>query len=726
MENLYETYFDSTDWAEPYLSSADLMENIRAYIDMYIETALTIKQEKQAGRPFHLSGIVITPEEVKATVEAGKLRYRHYALKPEVVRSIQKGWEHIISRKEASETMRLFEIKKRFMLNSFEFFAFLMALCLESDRKYERLFGYLQDNVNQYFPTLGLAKSLYSLTEIVPDNCVFLACEKGRRAEMLLFGGENLPDKTPFLSKPMKLAEKVVSYVNDRNEVSPKIRFCGEYIRHDASAGKVFINERKLTGMAKTMETALNEHEPTMLQIFGPKGTGKSFALGYLSRHCGRDIFCFDVENALNSGKNIYELLRSAIIEAVVEDSLLCLKNIPALDEETEKTVQNMIQTCRNYLDILLITSEEKNVYRYSLDYQILQIKYDMPEYEERLLLWNEFLKGKALAPSFEVETIANRFILTPKQIQNVIASAYLSAIYDGRQEMTEEDFVGAVRVQSLNRLREKATLVKADYTWDDLIAEEEQKRMMLYALNHIKYKNKVNKEWGFEKKLSYGKGLSILFYGPPGTGKTMAAQVIANELKLELYKVDLSQMVSKYIGETEKNLSVLFNEAKYANAILFFDEADALFSKRTEVSDSKDKYSNVETSFLLQKIEEFEGITILASNYLVNFDDAFKRRISFIINFQLPGAEMRYELWKSMIPKNAPTDGSIDYDFLANSFEFSGSNIKNIVVLAAYMAAAENTAISMKHIVAAIKVENAKFGKVLLKHEFGRYAQYY
>lgn len=179
---------------------------------------------------------------------------------------------------------------------------------------------------------------------------------------------------------------------------------------------------------------------------------------------------------------------------------------------------------------------------------------------------------------------------------------------------------------------------------------------MMVYAVNHIKYKNKVNGEWGFDKKLPYGKGLSVLFYGPPGTGKTMAAQVIANELGLELYKVDLSQMVSKYIGETEKNLSELFNEAQYSNAILFFDEADALFSKRTEVSDSKDKYSNVETSYLLQKIEEYEGIAILASNYLVNFDDAFKRRIKFIINFQMPGPEMRYKLWRKMFPKEAPT----------------------------------------------------------------------
>lgn len=183
---------------------------------------------------------------------------------------------------------------------------------------------------------------------------------------------------------------------------------------------------------------------------------------------------------------------------------------------------------------------------------------------------------------------------------------------------------------------------------------------------------------------------------------------------------------MSKYIGETEKNLSELFNEAQYSNAILFFDEADALFSKRTEVSDSKDKYSNVETSYLLQKIEEYEGIAILASNYLVNFDDAFKRRIKFIINFQMPGPEMRYKLWRKMFPKEAPTDSSVDFEFLADTFEFTGSNIKNIVVSAAYMAAAEGTDISMRHVVGAIRIENAKFGKVLLKHEFGRYAEFY
>ena len=724
--NLYEQYFDSTLWSVPYYGSYDLMEDICAYIDMYVETALLIREERQKGQPYRLSGIVITPDEVKAAIDGGKLPYRNDVLKEEVAESIRKGYRHILSRKEKSGTLRLFEIKERFLLNAFEFFALMLGLCAEMDRKYERLFGYLQDNVNQTWPTLGLAKALYSLTDIIPENCVFLSCQEGRRAEMILFGATPSDKKTPLLAKQIKIPEKIVSYVNDINEIGKNIRFCCSRTEKNSPLGTVYVNQEALLGLTKTVQAVWKEKEPVIIHLFGPKGTGKFFAVRYMGQKAGRNVFSFDVEIALHSGKNMEELLKNALIEAITENSLFCLRNIPVLQEDGERMLQTMIRLCRDYIDVLFLTSAEKEVYDYALDYKVLQVSYEMPEFDQRLLLWKEFLKERNISPGFDVAGFANKFILSPKQIQNVIASASLSAVYAGRDEMLEEDVLGAIRNQSLNRLREKATLVKAVYTWDDLIAEPEQKKMMMYAVNHIKYKNKVNQEWGFGRKLAYGRGLSVLFYGPPGTGKTMAAQVIANELKLELYKVDLSQMVSKYIGETEKNLTVLFNEAKYSNAILFFDEADALFSKRTEVTDSKDKYSNVETSFLLQKMEEFEGITILASNYLVNFDDAFKRRIRFIINFQLPGPDMRYKLWTSMIPKTAPTDGNIDYEFLAQNFEFSGSNIKNITISAAYMAAAEDTAISMKHIVAAIKVENAKVGKVLLKHEFGRYAEYY
>lgn len=228
--------------------------------------------------------------------------------------------------------------------------------------------------------------------------------------------------------------------------------------------------------------------------------------------------------------------------------------------------------------------------------------------------------------------------------------------------------------------------------------------------------------DWNFQSKLAYGRAVSALFYGVPGTGKTMAAQVIANELELDLYRVDLSQIINKYVGETEKNLSRIFDEAAGCGGILFFDEADALFAKRTEIADSKDKYANAETAFLLQKIEEFDGLVILATNLAYNFDDAFKRRINYMVNFTKPDQAQRRELWRKVFPPQTGATDRLDIDFLAESFEITGSTIKSIAVSAAYMAAAEGTQIGMVHVIRALKHEYVKTGEILIKSRLREY----
>ena len=214
-----------------------------------------------------------------------------------------------------------------------------------------------------------------------------------------------------------------------------------------------------------------------------------------------------------------------------------------------------------------------------------------------------------------------------------------------------------------------------------------------------------------------------MLFSGPSGTGKTMAAQVVASELGLEIYRVDLSQVVSKWIGETEKNIGEIFDSAQRSNVVLLFDEMDALFAKRTEVTDSHDKSANLETSYLLQKIEEYSGITIMTTNFIQNIDQAFFRRISYVVNFNLPGVELRKKMWIKMYPKQAPMDKNIDFDFLANNFAIAGGNIKNVVITSTFMAAAEGTNITMSHVLKALEYEITKQGKMISKSDFGKYA---
>jgi len=230
---------------------------------------------------------------------------------------------------------------------------------------------------------------------------------------------------------------------------------------------------------------------------------------------------------------------------------------------------------------------------------------------------------------------------------------------------------------------------------------------------NRAKYRHIVYGDWGFDRKLSLGKGLNALFSGPPGTGKTMAAEVIANELNLDLYKIDLSQVVSKYIGETEKNLDKIFTEAQNSNAILFFDEADALFGKRSEVKDAHDRYANIEIGYLLQKMEEYDGITILATNLRKNMDEAFIRRIQVIIEFPFPDEEYRKLIWEVTFPTETPINDDVKFDILAREIKLAGGNIKNIALAAAFYAAGDGGIIQMPHLIYAARQEYQKIGRM-------------
>ena len=245
-----------------------------------------------------------------------------------------------------------------------------------------------------------------------------------------------------------------------------------------------------------------------------------------------------------------------------------------------------------------------------------------------------------------------------------------------------------------------------------DLCLPAEHHRKLVTVCAMLGKRDKVMREWGFSEKYTYGNGTSLLFYGAPGTGKTMAAQAIAGELGMPLYRVDLSQLISKYIGETQKNIGKVFEQAGQLKGILLFDEADALFAKRNEVNDAQDKYSNAETAYLLQRIEEWDGICILATNLLQNFDEAFRRRITYMLNFPMPDEEVRERLWQKVFPKQASVSEDMDTGVLAENFELSGAAIRNAALQGAYLAAVEETEIGMKHVLGGIANEYRKLNK--------------
>jgi len=228
--------------------------------------------------------------------------------------------------------------------------------------------------------------------------------------------------------------------------------------------------------------------------------------------------------------------------------------------------------------------------------------------------------------------------------------------------------------------------------------------------------------QWGFDRTLNRSTGTSALFAGPPGTGKTMAAEVIAGELGLDLYAIDLATVVDKYVGETEKNLDKIFAEADQVHGVLFFDEADALFGKRSEVRDAHDRYANVEVAYLLQRMESFDGIAILATNLRANIDEAFARRLDAVVDFPMPDDEHRLELWELGLPAGVPRADDVDLEFCARAFELSGGNIKNITLAAAYLAAMDDREVQMADLIKGTQREYRKLGRLLGESEFGPY----
>jgi SpoVK/Ycf46/Vps4 family AAA+-type ATPase len=258
-------------------------------------------------------------------------------------------------------------------------------------------------------------------------------------------------------------------------------------------------------------------------------------------------------------------------------------------------------------------------------------------------------------------------------------------------------------------------TRIEATQRWDDLVLPPATLDAMREIVSRAHWRHHVLQNWGFERKLTKGLGLSALFSGPPGTGKTMVAGILARELALEIYQIDLSRVVSKYIGETEKNLAEVFDGADWGNVLLLFDEADALFSKRTDVKSSNDRFSNMEVNYLLQRLERFEGVSILTSNLAGSIDPAFKRRFTFRVEFATPDVAEREVLWRRMLPVEAVLDERLDNEWLAARYELTGGNIRNALLRAAFLAAGEQRGITMDHVVRAVGLEYRDAGQIAI-----------
>ncbi|MCL2167297.1 MAG: ATP-binding protein, partial [Clostridiales bacterium] len=601
-----------------------------------------------------------------------------------------------------------------FSLRAFERHCLCLALLPELDSSFESAFAKLHGEEERRLLSLELAVRLFSADETPPlpyRDCLDegsllrryffdVTCDRGRSD----------------LTAVLKLKRRIAAFITEGQIDNPALAGVCHVWEPDISAVAAWEPDASAVAaweseeaVADRMEryfalTEARESGGIAFLLHGPKGVGKKRNILRFAGRMDQSVLFVDMTkltpdlwrgHAVNGA-----LLDDLYRESILRQSALCFDGLDFLassDAVGRSAVGLLLEGALETANLVFATSESPlRLSGGEPERRCLSIPVAMPDEETRRLLWRRLSDGYAIAERVDLDELADKFILSPGQIEGALVEADKAAFQRGLTTIDRDClYIGCYSRLDHTPDITKAMKLPASFAWEDLILPPASKDLLRLACEQVQYRHMVYHRWGFGSKLPYGRGLSLLFSGPPGTGKTMGAQVIANELRMELYKVDLAGVVSKYIGETEKNLREIFSEAKKSQAILFFDEADVLFSKRTEIREANDKYSNMEAAFLLQKIEEYEGVSVLATNYLQNIDEAFKRRIKFIVEFPFPNEAYRLLLWKAVFPAAVPLGEDLDRDYLAERFALSGSHIKNIAVNAAFMAAARSSAVT-------------------------------
>ncbi len=710
---------------------------------LYAELArldLLIRREvwrwQQTGAPERvedeLRGLFISDAEVGAILngiypgsEVVRRRTTGRRIERALSQAIARAADEISRRKRASAargiSLRLEELRTRFDLLPLDLDILLVCIAPELELRYERLYSYLQDDVTRKRPTVALILNL-----LCPDREARLAARSRfapdapllRHRLLTLFGDPSQP-QPPLLAHYARVEQRVLGFVLEQDALDPALDDCATLITPTLDLDALIVPPKVARRLARLADSP-PKRTPAVIVLRGAEGSGRHTVAQSLCAAWRRPLLTVNLErlpadaSALSSGVMI------ALREARLTGAVVYWQGYVSLLEEGTSPRRDQFHdllVSAPLVHFLPLDESRPEPGRALLRAAYLtRINLPRPDYALRRRLWARFLEGHKLAPDADLSAVAGRFRLTVGQIYDAVADAAHRA--EG-QPITTADLFAAARDRTAGRLAGLAKKIVPRHTWDDLVLPADQVAQLHELCAQVHYRHVVLDEWGFDHRLSLGKGLNALFAGPSGTGKTMAAEVVAGELGLDLYKIDLSTVVSKYVGETEKNLERIFTAAHHSNAILFFDEADALFGKRSEVRDAHDRYANVEISYLLQKMEEYDGLVILTTNLNKNMDEAFVRRMHFTVEFPYPEPADRLRLWKVLLPPQVPLANDVDLELLATRYRLTGGNIRNVILYAAFLAARDGGRLGMEHLLWATRREFQKMGRLADEREF-------
>jgi AAA+ superfamily predicted ATPase len=623
----------------------------------------------------------------------------------------------------AGDASPLHWLAQAFELTAFDTDVMLIALAPELDLRYERLYGYLQDDVTRRRATVDLALNLLcgSGAERLAMRPRFAPSAPLVRHGMI----DLIPDpnqlQPPLLSHYIKLDEQIIRVLLGEPDLDPRLAHFTTLLEPVPAADPSYLPPQIQHALPAFTQDGDLAHTAIRLYFHGARGAGKENAARAVAAALGSPLVVADVSR-IGDVPDLDHTLQRLFREVRLKRAVLYLRGVDALRGADATARWLSLQTAlARHQGLAILGGRRPWVPATSAALAVATVVFDIPGYEVRRRCWHAWLAERGCAASErDVESLAGSFRLNPGQIAAAIDNAHHRARWRAAQFVDDADGTAptipdafeAARAQTGHELATLAHRIEPKYGWDDLVLPPDPSAQLREICAQAHYRHVVYGAWGFDRKLSLGKGLNVLFCGPPGTGKTMAAEVIARELQVDLYKIDLSQVVNKYIGETEKNLDRIFAVAENSNAILFFDEADALFGKRSEIRDSHDRYANIEISYLLQKMEEYQGVSILATNLRQNLDDAFVRRLQAIVEFPFPAEEYRRRIWESVFPSEAPLGDDVQFALLARAVALPGGNIKNMALAAAFYGAADHGVIRTAHLIQAAHREHQKLAR--------------
>ena len=587
-----------------------------------------------------------------------------------------------------------------FRLSAFERDVLLLCAGMELDSTFAALCASAQGDTRRAYPTFSLA--LAALPEahwsaLVPGAPL-------RRWRLIEIGaGDSLT------TNPLRIDERILHYLAGISYLDERLHGLIEPIA-DATALPPS-HEAVAKRMVETWSCSTGATARPVIQLLGEDDAAKRSIAADACAGLGLQLFVMKAGDIPGASVEREALARLWEREAILSGGAL-LVNCAELDgSENSRLVLAFVE--RLYGITALTGREPLRAGKRPL----IHLDVIKPTASEQHAIWRDLLGPLAGMLNGQLDDVVTHFSLGVREI-HAAGAALAARVSPVGDEEAVPMLWDACRVQSRQRLDGLAQRLDPAAAWDDLVLPEPQRQILREMASHVRQRARVYERWGFSAKGLRGLGISALFAGASGTGKSMAAEVLARELRLDLYRIDLSSVVSKYIGETEKNLRRVFDAAEQGGAILLFDEADALFGKRSEVKDSHDRYANIEVSYLLQRMEAYRGLAILTTNMKNALDTAFLRRIRFVVQFPFPDATQRAEIWQRIFPASTPIEG-IEIAKLSR-LNVAGGNIRNVAINAAFLAADASEPVRMKHLLHAARTEYAKLEKPLTEAEIG------